>query len=114
MISVFTYSKMGKEYLGSTEQSKFTIFIELPTGAKLDASNGTVKAVEELLKELPEIENFTARVEAWSSKIYVDLLPIDQRERSVNEIIESLRPKVGRLQPAFIYFEEENIIFSLD
>lgn len=105
--SIFLYSKMGKEYLGSTEQNKFTVFIELPTGAKLDASDEYVREVENLLKEVPEVKEFSSRVEGWSSKIYVTLVGLAERQRSVNEIIESLRPKVARFQPAFIYFEEQ-------
>ncbi|RKY42019.1 MAG: hypothetical protein DRP85_04225 [Candidatus Makaraimicrobium thalassicum] len=105
--AMYVYSKMGKEYLGTTEQNRFTIFIELPTGAKLDSSDEIVREVEAMLQEIPEVEGFTARVEAWSSKVYVDLVSLEERRRSVSEIIDSLRPKVARLQPAFIYFEEE-------
>lgn len=105
--AMFVYKGMGKEYLGTTEQNRFTIFIELPTGAKLDSSDAVVRDVEDMLKEVPEVKNFTARVEAWSSKVYVDLVSLEKRKRSVGEVIESLRPKVARLQPAFIYFEEE-------
>ncbi|MFH1395048.1 MAG: efflux RND transporter permease subunit [Candidatus Omnitrophota bacterium] len=105
--AVYVYKGMGKEYIGTTEQNRFTIFIELPTGAKLDSSDNVVREVENMLKEIPEVKDFTARVEAWSSKIYVDLVSLEKRTRSVNDVIESLRPKVARLQPAFIYFEEE-------
>jgi len=106
-VAVYVYGNIGKEYLGTTEQNKFTIFIELPTGAKLQSSDEIVREVEEMLREIPEVKNFTARVEAWSSKIYVDLVGLKQRKRSVKEVVDSLRPKVARLQPAFIYFEEE-------
>jgi len=105
--AVFLYGKMGKEYLGSTEQNRFTIFVELPTGAKLDSSDEVVREVEVMLKEIPEVKEFTSRVEAWSSKIYVNLVGLAERRRSITEIIDTLRPKVARLQPAFIYFEEE-------
>ena len=101
------YGKMGKEYLGTTEQNRFTAFIELPTGAKLDSSDEIVRQVEALLREVPEVKTFTARVEAWSSKVYVELVGLEHRRRSISEVIDSLRPKVERLQPAFIYFEEE-------
>lgn len=117
--AICVYSKMGKEYLGTTEQNRFTIFIELPTGAKLDSSDAIVREVENFLREVPEVKNFTARVEAWSSKIYVDLVGLEKRKRSVSEVIDSLRPKVERLKPAFIYFEEEQevgtkeIIFNI-
>jgi len=79
----------------------------MPTGAKLDASDAVVRDVEKMLKEVPEVKDFTSRVEGWSSKVYVNLVGLEGRKRSVGEIIESLRPKVARLQPAFIYFEEE-------
>ncbi|MFH1305091.1 MAG: efflux RND transporter permease subunit [Candidatus Omnitrophota bacterium] len=105
--AVFVYGKMGKEYLGTTEQNRFTIFIELPTGAKLDSSDEIVGEIEEMLQEIPEVEDFTARVEAWSSKIYVKLVGLKERKRSVGAVIEGLRSKVARLRPAFIYFEEE-------
>ncbi len=105
--SMFVYTKMGKEYLGTTEQNRFTVFIELPTGAKLDSSDSIVRDVETMLQEVPEVKDFTARVEAWSSKVYVELVDLDKRKRSVSEVIDSLRPKVERLKPAFIYFEEE-------
>ena len=55
--------------MGTTEQNKFTIFIEMPTGAKLDVTNAIVKKVESLVKEIPETKTFSARVEPWSSKV---------------------------------------------
>lgn len=106
-IALFGLSKLGMEFMGTTEQNKFTIFIELPTGAKLDATDAIVKKVEALVKEIPEVKTFSARVEPWSSKVYVELVSLLKRRRSVSEVIESLRPKVEKLKPAFIYFEEE-------
>jgi len=101
------FAQLGTEFLGTTEQNKFTIFVELPTGTKLDVTDSIVKKVELLVKEVPEVKTFSARVEPWSSKIYVELVSLLKRKRSVAEVIESLRPKVQRIRPAFIYFEEE-------
>jgi len=98
---------IGKEFIGTTEQNKFTIFIEMPTGVKLGISNDIVKKVEDIVKDVPEVKRFIARVEPWSSKLYVELLPLDKRKRTVSEIVDTLRPKVARIRPAFIYFEEE-------
>jgi len=99
--------QIGREYIGTTEQNKFTVFIEMPTGTKLDVTNKTVRRVENLVKEIPEVKTFTARVEPWSSKVYVELLPMGRRKRTITEITESLRPKVAKIRPAFIYFEEQ-------
>jgi HAE1 family hydrophobic/amphiphilic exporter-1 len=106
-LCLFLSRFIGREYIGTTEQNKFTIFIEMPTGAKLDVTNQTVRRVEGLVREVPEVKTFTARVEPWSSKVYVELLPVLKRKRTTKEVIEGLRPKVTKIRPAFIYFEEE-------
>jgi HAE1 family hydrophobic/amphiphilic exporter-1 len=107
IIAFFIMRGLGMEFIGATEQSKFTIFIELPTGAKLDASNDVVREVENILRDVPEVKTASSRVEAWSSKVYVELVPLAQRKRSVSEIIDSLRPHTDKIYPAFIYYEEE-------
>ncbi len=106
-ISLFLISRLGLEYLGSTEQNKFTVFIELPTGARLEASDKTVKKVETLTKALPEVKTVTSRVEPWSSKVYVELVKATERKRSVDDIIESLRQQTNKISPAFIYYQQE-------
>ncbi len=105
--SLFLFTRLGMEFLGTTEQNKFTVFVELPTGTKLDVTDAIVKKVEALVKEIPEVKTFSSRVEPWSSKVYVELVSLMQRKRSVGEVIEGLRPKVEKIKPAFIYFEEE-------
>lgn len=105
-VIAFMGSKLETEFIGSGEQQDFTVFVELPTGAKLSISDDVVKKVEAVLKTVPEIQTFNSRIEPWSSKVYVRLIPTSYRRRSTKEIIESLRPQVEKIQPAFIYFEE--------
>jgi hydrophobic/amphiphilic exporter-1 (mainly G- bacteria), HAE1 family len=108
LVSGYFMSKMPLEYMGSTEQSKFTIFIEMPTGTRLDISNEITKKVEKIALAVPEAETVTARVEGWSCKVYVELVSATERDRSMQEVIDSMRPQVKRFPPAFIYFEEQN------
>lgn len=108
LLSGYLASQMPSAYLGSTEQNRFTIFVELPSGAKLERSDEIVKQVEELAGQIPEVERVTSRIEGWSSKVYVQLVSARDRNRSTQEIIESLRPQTNRLKPAFIYFSEED------
>ncbi|MGH7198414.1 MAG: efflux RND transporter permease subunit [Candidatus Omnitrophota bacterium] len=105
--SLFFASKLGMEYLGSTEQNKFTIYIEMPTGARLDVSDKTVKKVEALLRKVPEVLTLSSRIEPWSSKVYVEVKKSSERKRTVDEIIDSIRQETNKLQPAFIYFQQE-------
>ena len=98
--------KTDREFFQTTEENDFTVFIELPTGAKLDISDRIVHQVEEILKKTPEVKTFQSRIERWSSKVYVTLKPLEERQKSNQEVIDSLRPQVEEIEPAFIYFEE--------
>ncbi|MFB0526686.1 MAG: efflux RND transporter permease subunit [bacterium] len=114
LLSLLIYrSFLEKDYMGTTEQSEFTIFVELPSGAKLEISDQVVSEVESMLTTIPEIKEVTktvtARVEGWSSKVYVTLLPRSERARTVQEVIDTLRPRVrqiGEVYDTFIYFSE--------
>jgi HAE1 family hydrophobic/amphiphilic exporter-1 len=114
LLSVFVYLfVMEKDFIGTTEQNEFIIFVELPAGAKLDISDQVVREVESKLSDSPDIANVVktaaARVEGWSSKIYVTLAPRSERSRSVQDVINDIRPKVadiGQQFDAFIYFSE--------
>jgi HAE1 family hydrophobic/amphiphilic exporter-1 len=101
--------RIEKELLASSEEGKFTVFVELPSGAKIDLSDKVVKDVEKLVSGMPEVQTVSSRVEGWSSKVYVDLVAPDKRDKSVEQVIEDLRPKVkdmGVAERAFIYFSE--------
>jgi len=110
LVCMFVYPRLQKEFIGTAEQEDFTVFVELPTGAKLDISDRAVKQIEEVLSEIKEIKSISARVEPWSSKVYVKLVPLAERKKTTKEVIEDLRPKVekveGQYREAFIYFEE--------
>jgi hydrophobic/amphiphilic exporter-1 (mainly G- bacteria), HAE1 family len=104
---------LEKEFMGDTEKKEFVIFVELPAGSKLDVSDKVVTAVEAEINSLPEVKNIvktvSSRVEGWSSKIYVTLTPGAERTRSVQDIIDELRPKlksIGGEYEAFVYFSE--------
>lgn len=107
LVALFFKSQLGKEYLGSTEQNKFTAFVEMPTGTKLDISDKIVKKVEALIRTVPEVKTVSSRVEPWSSKVYVELRPSTERKRSVKDVIEAIRQETNKFHPAFIYFQEE-------
>lgn len=99
--------KLEKEFIGVAEQNKFTTFIEMPTGTRLEASDKIVSKVERVISKFPEVKTVTAKVEPWSSKIYVELFPLQKRKISTTEVIDKIRPVTDKFSPAFIYYEEE-------
>lgn len=103
-LCVLAMSKMDKDLSGGADEGKFTIFIELKSGAKIDLSNQVVARIEEVLKSKPEVENYAARIEGWSSKIYVQLKK--DRLKNTSLFLETLRPLIidlGEKENAFIY-----------
>jgi HAE1 family hydrophobic/amphiphilic exporter-1 len=109
MACIRAFAEVGnleKEFIGIAEQNKFTVFIEMPTGTKIDITNAVVAKVEEQITKVPEIKTATSKVEQWSSKIFVELQPFEKRKLNVAQVIEQLRPIADNYPPAFIYFEE--------
>lgn len=108
------YRTIPKEFIGAAEAEDFTVFVELPSGAKLEISDEAVAQIERVLNDVPEIKSVSSRVERWSSKIYVKLVPLAERSRSTKDLIDSLRPQMEEVErnfkEAFIYFEEPHEI----
>jgi HAE1 family hydrophobic/amphiphilic exporter-1 len=98
--------KLEREFIGIAEQNKFTAFIEMPTGTRLEVSDKIVNQVEKLITSVPEVKTSTAKIDPWSSKIYVELVPLSKRSKSTAQVISDLRPLTEKLAPAFIYYEE--------
>lgn len=107
--SVGLFQKLDKEFIGIPTQDKFTIFIELPTGTRLDITDKIVKKVEKLIEKYRtqgEVKQYTTRIEPYSARIYVELAPLEKRKLNTTEIISLLRRETDKLSPAFIYYEE--------
>jgi len=112
---VFTFA-VPREFIGTAQQDDFTAFVELPTGAKIGISDDAVKALEQVLRKVPEVKTISSRVEPWSSKVYVTLKALKDRHRSTEQVIESLRGKVRdiekKFKDSFIYFEQPQQVES--
>jgi len=110
VLALLIGSKIDREFMAGTEEGRFTIFVELEPGAKLDVTDQMVKEIEILLSRIPEIKTFTSRVEPWSSKVYVKLIPLAQRKRSTKVIIDDIRDRAKTVEQkykgGFIYFSE--------
>ena len=106
IITLHQWGKLPKEFIGVAEQNKFTTFIEMPPGTRLDITNRIVKQVERFISRLPEVKNVQSKVEYSSAKIYVDLKPLKERKIPTAKVINKIRPFTKKFPDAFIYFEE--------
>ncbi|MBU4376055.1 MAG: efflux RND transporter permease subunit [Candidatus Omnitrophica bacterium] len=109
-VSLFVFKHLDREFMGQTEQGKFTIFARLEAGAKLDASDEMVKEIEDVISLNQAVKNFSSRIEGWSSRIYVSLLPFSETRQKTEDVIEWLRPRMKEIERkyrgGFVYFSE--------
>ena len=109
-VSLLFGLKLEKEFMVDAEEGRFTIFAELEPGAKLDVTDKMAKELEEKLTKIKEIKTFTSKIEPWSSKIYIKLVPIKDRKNSTKQVMDAIRLEgdavARRYKGGFIYFSE--------
>ncbi|MGN7407709.1 efflux RND transporter permease subunit [Sporosarcina sp. SAFN-010] len=106
--SAFGLFKVGTEFLPSTDEGFFSINVELPNGSSLETTNAAVKKVEDVLKEQKDVDVYVSLVggtqqsmaqggsQADTAEMYVKLKPLADRERSVFEFMDDVKPKVNK------------------
>ncbi|MBL0249921.1 MAG: efflux RND transporter permease subunit [Elusimicrobia bacterium] len=102
-----------RDFQTSGALDEFVVFVELSSGAKLDVSNAVVADIEGVLARDPEVApavlTAVSRIEGWSSKVYVTLVPRAERRWTTEQVRDLLREKlknVGRDRDgnAFVHF----------
>ena len=112
LASVYVFQfHIEKNFSTGEESNEFIVFVELPSGKRLDISDRIVKEVEKKIRENPStqssIKTVTSRIDGWSSKVYVTLQPGEKRKLSTQQVISELRPllnDIGKDEEAFVYF----------
>ncbi|MDV6376878.1 efflux RND transporter permease subunit [Sporosarcina sp. GW1-11] len=102
----FGLLKVGTEFLPSTDEGFFSINVKLPNGSSLDSTNDVVKRIEEKIKNEKDVEVYVSLVggtqqsmaqggsEGNMAEMYVKLVPLDERDRSVFEFVDEVQPTV--------------------
>ncbi|MDN4607969.1 efflux RND transporter permease subunit [Sporosarcina highlanderae] len=109
LVSSFGLFKVGTEFLPSTDEGFFSISVKLPNGSSLTATDEVVKRIEGKLKEEKEVEVYVSLVggtqqgmargssKANTAEMYVKLVPLSNRNRSVFEFVDDVQPDVLEL-----------------
>jgi CzcA family heavy metal efflux pump len=110
--SFFCYEALGTDLLPAMDEGGFILDYWMPPGASLQESNRVVGHIEQMLREVPEVESASRRTglelglaavtEANRGDIAIKLK--SKRSRDVDEIISELRARIAREEPA-IYVE---------
>lgn len=104
--SAFGLSKTGTEFLPATDEGAFSILVELPNGSSLESTDKVVKRIEKSFKYERDIDVYVSLIGSTqqsmaqggsnpdTAEIYVKLVPLGDRSRTVFEFVDELQPKV--------------------
>ena len=122
--SIMLIPFVGTEFIPSSDQGQFNVNITLPTGTNLETTREVVSEVEKIVSEIPEIKSMLTIAGEGSGgmgfstqggnsgTIMVNLVDQNKRERSMAQIINELRQKIGTYPDAQIKFGEQGFSFS--
>ncbi|WP_124071149.1 efflux RND transporter permease subunit [Filibacter tadaridae] len=106
VLSSLSLFKVGTEFLPATDEGFVSISVTLPNGSSPAATDDVVKRIEAELKTQEDVEVYVSLVggtqqslaqgssEANVAELYVKLVPLDDRKRSVFEFVDDVQPNV--------------------
>ena len=108
VVSYLCYTFSGSDLLPEMDEGGFVLDYIMPAGSSLAETNRVVGHVEQILREMPEVESTSRRTgmqlglaavtEANSGDVLVKLRA--KRSRDIEEIIADVRADVKRQEPA--------------
>jgi CzcA family heavy metal efflux pump len=119
VISFYLFKFIGTELFPETDESQLSVTVKMPVGTRIEETEKFVEKVEETIqKDVPEVNTIQSDIGVPNAKsgslfgrnsgshmanISVSLVPPDQRERSVFEIVNRLRPKLLAIPGGQVY-----------
>ncbi|OCL26507.1 multidrug ABC transporter [Orenia metallireducens] len=86
------------EFMPQSDRGTVNLYFELAQGTKLENTNEFIKEMKTKIGDIPEIESFSSEVgsngNSYEGEIEVDLVDLEDRERSVTEIAEVIRTRL--------------------
>jgi CzcA family heavy metal efflux pump len=106
--TVLLFRSIGTGFLPPADEGGFVIDYLTPAGSALDETDRQVRALEKVISATPEVASYSRRTGSElglfataqnSGDILVRLKPRGDRERSSEEIISDMRPKLQEAAP---------------
>ncbi|MCX6164034.1 MAG: efflux RND transporter permease subunit, partial [Ignavibacteriae bacterium] len=119
--SFLLFKLIGTEFFPDADENQFTVSIKLPVGTRIEVTEKFVEKVEKIINEnVPESNTiisdmgvpgsrsgslFGRNSGSHNANVQVSLVSSSERDRSVFEIINAVRPKLMSLAGAEIYVD---------
>jgi HAE1 family hydrophobic/amphiphilic exporter-1 len=110
--SIGLLSLLKSEFIPKSDQSRFTVRIEAPTGSTLHYTDEKMQKIENLVLKMPEARSIFATIGTGAQKevnkglLLVSLKERGERQRSQQKVMEDLRGKIRDI-PGFKAYVEE-------
>jgi CzcA family heavy metal efflux pump len=104
---------VGTEFFPDQDEGQFRVSVKLPVGTRNELTDAATQQIEHILQEnIPEIQTmitdvgvpsarsgslFSRNSGSHAANIQVALVPVEQRTRSVFDIIKDIRPRISRI-----------------
>src|SRR5687767_6892001 len=105
-VAVAVFLGLKREFVPPEDRGQIQIQITAPEGSTLAFTDEYQRQVERILSDIPEISNYTSTVGGGfgggggrvnGGQIFVRFTDWSERDRSVQDIIEELRPKLSQI-----------------
>lgn len=113
LVSCLLFNFIGTEFFPDQDEGSFDVNIKMPVGTRVEETQKQTALVEAIIMEhVPEIRTIMSDAGASASgsggggrgnsgghqaKLSVGLVPVDQRDRSVFDIVRDLKPKLSKV-----------------
>ena len=107
--SFVLYRFLGSEFIPEFDESAFILDYQAPAGASLQETDRILQHVEQLIREVPEVESYSRRTglelglfitEPNKGDVAVKLKP--GHARDTEEVISDLRKEIERSEPSLV------------
>lgn len=100
--SCFMLLRTGTEFIPATDEGFVSVSVKLPKGASVTSTEKIVAEIEERMKDEPEVDTLVSLIggdqqslsrgssNENTAELYVKLLPLDKRDRTVFEFTEAV------------------------
>lgn len=119
LLSLILFKFIGTEFFPDQDEGQFSITVKLPVGSRTEETAKVVGRIEEILnKNVPEIQTIISDIGVPTAKsgnffsrnsgthaanIQVALVPPEERDRSVFQIVNDIRPKISKIPGAMVF-----------
>ncbi|MCP4583590.1 MAG: efflux RND transporter permease subunit [candidate division Zixibacteria bacterium] len=100
--SLFVGSLLGSEFMPTSDRSEFYALFKAGPDASLERTGDLALKIEEKMKQYPEVEFLLTKVGGEQTppnegEVYIKLKPIDQREKSADQLLTQARKDLAEI-----------------